>query len=115
MPEDATATAGNTLILTCVAFDTPELAWVRDGAVLMNDTRTLVSVEQLVVQEVMFVRATLEICSLEVADSGTYYCRASNDSGTANSSFQITVEPAGQRVCVSLCVCVCRCALCKTT
>ena len=98
-PANSTATVGNTLILVCVGYGVPapEMAWLRDGEVLVNGSRVTVFTEPVEEQGVNFTQTTLEICSLDQEqDAGTYYCRASNEYGTDQSAFEITVEPIGQ-------------------
>ena len=78
------------------------MTWLKDGAVLTNDSRTTndsqvtIFTELVREQGVVFVQSTLEICGLDAEDSGTYYCTATNQLGMETSAFEITVEPAGK-------------------
>ena len=98
LTEDTVALAGNTLLLSCVAHGvpSPEVTWSKDGAPLMNDSRTNIYVTEIEQDGVTFVQSFLEICSLDAAnDTGTYNCTATNDNGTDTQSLEVYVDTQG--------------------
>ena len=98
VPEDSTALEGNTLIVTCVGYGVPapEMTWLKNGTEIVNGSGVSVFLEDVVVDDLLFVQTTLEICGLNATeDAGTYACRASNDNGTVEHYFQVNVEPTG--------------------
>ena len=101
LTEDTVALAGNTLLLSCVGYGlpSPELTWSKDGAPLMNGSRTNIYVTEIEVDGVPFVQSLLEICNLDaVNDTGTYNCTATNDNGTDTQSLEVYVDSQGQKV-----------------
>ena len=96
-PRNSTILEGNTVILTCVALGVPnpDVMWQKDGVDLTNSTRNNIYFDELEVGGVMFVQATLEICSVEVGDAGLYSCYASNEYGTDTQFFEVAVDPIG--------------------
>ena len=102
-PEDATVEAGSTVFITCVAYskDIPSITWIReyDQTILDNSTGSRVTVyEELVTIEEGFtyVQSILEVCSVEVGDSGSYTCTATNGLRNDSTSFNLTVLPQGK-------------------
>ena len=93
--QTSTVLEGNTVLLTCVALGmpNPDVVWQKDGVDLMNSTRNNIYFNQFEVGGVVFVQATLEICSVELGDAGLYSCYASNEYGADTQSFEITVDP----------------------
>ena len=44
---------------------------------------------------ILFIQSTLEICSTEQTDEGTYSCIATNEEGSNTLSFKMSVEQRG--------------------
>ena len=95
-----TAQEGNTVLLTCAAYGSPQpdIAWFRGGENVTNSTRVKVYPSYLEEGGVLFSLSILEICGVAVEDAGAYSCRASNDNGTDVHDFAIAVTPRGQRL-----------------
>ncbi len=100
-PEDVTVEAGSTVFITCVAYseDVPSITWIQnDDQTIMDEftsTRVIVHEELLMERGLTFVQSILEVCSVEVSDSGNYSCVASNGFRNASASFDLTVLPVG--------------------
>ncbi len=100
-PEDITTEAGSTVFITCVAYseNTPSITWIQNDnqTILDNSTSTRVTVYEELVTEggLTFVQSILEVCSVEVADSGSYSCVASNGVRNDSTSFELTILPVG--------------------
>ena len=88
-PEPVThVVAGTTTVLTCLAHGDPlpSFTWTRAGSDLSNDSRITVLEEQVTEGTYVFVKSTLQICSVILSDSDWYSCTATgvltNDSKT---------------------------------
>ena len=98
---DAVVDEGNTTYLLCVGYGDPEtsVSWERDGQLLANNSRVTIY-DMLVIEGGSdFTQSVLEICSAELADTGTYTCAASNGVGSGNSSFRLTVRETQGLLC----------------
>ena len=85
-------TEGDTVTLACTAsgMPYPDFQWYKDGELLMNQTLTSIYNEQFENNGGLFTTSILELCSVEVDDSGTYSCQAVNSAG--NDSFEFDVR-----------------------
>lgn len=85
--------ACQTFFATCVAVGTglDSITFTRDGVTLFADNRTNITVE--VVEDITskMVTATLELCTVTLADAGVYGCNASTAGGSDEATFNITV------------------------
>ena len=89
-PEDTEVIAGDTVLLTCVSYQSP-ITWSQEGVELVNDSmRITVYQEQFMENGLLFYQSILQICSTESSDSGTYSCIA--DGENSSISFQLTVQ-----------------------
>ncbi len=100
-PEDVTVESGSTVFVTCVAYseDILSITWIQNDnqTILDNSTSTRVTVYEELVTEggLTFVQSILEVCSVEVADSGNYSCVASSGVRNDSTSFELTILPVG--------------------
>ena len=94
--------AGTTVTYVCVGFggdDPPNISWQFNNTLLGNDTSALVTVyeSQVVENSLTFTQSILELCSVDVDDSGEYSCIASNSGGSNSSSFILDVKPRSKK------------------
>ena len=89
---------GSTIIATCVGYGVPNpsVAWIHDGNQLVNDSQVTIYEELLNEGDVIFVKSVIEICGVEVADSGDYSCMVANDNGTDTVTFNLNVLTNGK-------------------
>ena len=85
---------GDTAFLVCVGYGQPnvEISWTLNGEVVMNGS--LVSIYEEVVSQGgrLFKQSFLELCSLEVANSGVYTCTVANGRTMVNATTQLSVS-----------------------
>ena len=95
--EDTTSVEGAMLILTCVGYGVPSpgMMWQKDGVELSSNSRVNIYSTEVEVGGISFVQASLEICSTEQTDKGTYSCTATNVEGSNTLSFRTSVERRG--------------------
>ena len=84
---------GDTALLVCVGYGQPnvEISWSLNGEVVTNGS--LVSIYEEVMSQGgrLFKQLFLELCSLELSDSGIYTCTVSNGQTVANATTQLSV------------------------
>ena len=86
-PANFTATAGQTLRLTCVAYGypVPNITWTTSSQDL--DLSEKVSYEAVTVNETEYMVAVLQLCDITSDNAAEYTCTASNGvSGTGIAS-----------------------------
>ena len=90
-----TLVVGETTLLACVRYGygqtTLPAVWSHNGQVVVNSTRVYVFEETRTVSGLEFAVSYLQLCSAEMADSGTYTCSVENSVSLIISS---TVEVA---------------------
>ena len=88
---------GNMLILTCVGYGvpSPDMMWLKGSVELSNNSRVSIYSTEVEVGGISFVQSSLEICSTEQTDEGTYSCTATNVEGSNTLSFRTSVEQRG--------------------
>ena len=98
-PSDVYVDEGDTVLLTCVAHGPPEtvITWFVPGpdTYIGNGTyNDIISVYRStsVQNDVLFVTSILEICGIELENSGEYTCLAASESGYDSVQFNVTVE-----------------------
>ena len=93
-PPDTTATAGATVIFTCVAVGVPleEIVWLKDGYPVADLGPNRVNFTQRRNASVQALQSILQICSLQPSDTGMYTCRTGT--GLASANFTLTVITA---------------------
>ena len=91
---DTSLLEGETALLACVGYseDDVEVTWTRNGATVVNSSLISTYQEETVQGGRVFKQSFLQLCSVEVADSGAYTCVISNGQTSANSSVQLTVS-----------------------
>ena len=84
---------GDTAFLVCVGYGQPtvEISWTLNGEVVMNDSLVTIYEEEVSQGGRLFKQLFLELCSLELSDSGIYTCTVSNGQTVANSTTQLSV------------------------
>ena len=91
---DVSLTAGDTALLTCVGYGQPDvqITWSRNGEGVMNNS--LVTINEIDVTRGgrLYKQSFLDICSLEVSDSGNYTCTVSNGESATNATTQLLVS-----------------------
>ena len=85
------------LILTCVGYGvpSPDMMWLKGNVELSNNSRVSIYSTEVEVGDILFVQSTLEICSVEQSDKGTYSCTAANEEGSNTLSFRTSVKQRG--------------------
>ena len=84
---------GDTAFLVCVGYGQPtvEISWTLNGEVVTNDSLVTIYEEEVSQGGRMFKQLFLELCSLELSDSGIYTCTVSNNKTVANATTQLSV------------------------
>ena len=93
-PEPVTRVyAGTTTVLTCLAHGDPlpSFTWTRAGSDLSNDSRITVLEEHVTVGTNVFVKSTIQICSVTLSHSDWYSCIATGELTNDSKTFDITV------------------------
>ncbi len=89
---------GATVSITCVACgEFPvNINWLRESGHLILDnstnSRVTVSELQMIHEGRHFVQSSLEIYRVEKEDESEYVCVATNEFGSDNATFRVTVE-----------------------
>ncbi len=94
-PDVGEVFVGSTILLSCVATGSFPLSinWRKEDVTLSNDSiRITIYATELEVDGISFVSSVLEICSLELLDSGPYSCLASTPGSSDRANFTITVS-----------------------
>ena len=81
------ANHSGSLVLTCVAFGVPapSVQWERFGAEIPES-----AIVSWISDDVEFISSTLELCDLQISDSGLYSCIANNSVGEIQHNFTVT-------------------------
>ena len=90
--EDATLFEGETTLLTCVGFGQPMVAisWIHNNNRTVQNTSLITVFEEVFYQAGrLFTHSFLQICSDNVADTGSYTCSVSNGLTAVNASIQL--------------------------
>ena len=84
---------GDTAFLVCVGYGQPnvEISWTLNGEVVTNDSLVTIYEEEVSQGGRLFKQSFLELCSLELSDSGIYTCTVSNNQSVANATTQLSV------------------------
>ncbi len=84
---------GETALLACVGYGLPtaEVTWMRNGQTIMNSSLVSVIEEDVVQEGKVFRQSVLQLCSVEVSDSGSYLCVVSNGLSDANFTVNLLV------------------------
>ena len=101
--------AGEAAILVCVGFGEPDvnITWSRDDQVISNSSLVSIYEEDLTRGDRLFKQSFLQLCSLQMSDSGTYTCTVSNGKASITSTTELSVgECVNWRILIVI-VCVC--------
>ena len=91
--DHSSVTVGEIALLTCVGSALPsvEITWMHDGQAVVNSSLNYISEEDMIQGDRLFKQLSLQICSVKLADAGSYTCVVSNGETSAISSTQLTV------------------------
>ena len=98
VPESQSVDYGSTVLMTCVAYGTPEptISFFKDG-VSVDDTSEFVFIYTTFVSEgdLNFTQSILEVCSIGLDNVGEYSCTAANNvsSDSRTWSLSLTSQP----------------------
>ena len=83
----------NTVVFTCVSYGVPfsDITWSRDGVVLENGTNINVYDAVVNASGIPFVKSVLELCSVDIGETGIYTCTANNGIQSDNITAQLAV------------------------
>ena len=90
---DTSVDAGESAVLICVGYGQPnvDITWSRDGQVISNSYLVSVYEEDLAQGGRVFKQSFLQLCSLQMSDSGVYTCSVSNGLSSVNSTVELSV------------------------
>ncbi len=86
------------MFLTCVGYGAESDTWItwrKDDTELTGDARLNINSSVVTEGGLSFVMSILEICSVEVNDTGVYSCMADNGVGSEISYFSLIVTAVG--------------------
>ena len=68
-----------------------DIVWTKDGQVISNMSLVSVYEEDLAQGGRVFKQSFLQLCSLQIENSGSYVCSVSNGLSSVNSSVELSV------------------------
>lgn len=92
---DTFLTERETALLACVGYGVPyvEISWVSSsGHPIMNSSLVSVSEEDVLYGGQLFRQSFLQICSVDVTDSGMFTCIVRNGITSVNASLELGVS-----------------------
>lgn len=106
VPSSSAVDEGTTFLAACVGNGNPlpDISWSKGDDVLTNGSlsgRATVIQETIMENGLLFVQSVLELCSLEVADFGTYTCTVANSLSSDSATFVVNVDEFFGKICVS--------------
>lgn len=69
----------------------PSVTWFKGGVVIENGGRFVIDEVSVVTQNERNISSTLTVLRLELSDTDTYYCTASND-GASDGDFSVVSD-----------------------
>ena len=80
-------------MLICVGYGLPnvDITWSRDGQIISNSSLVSIYEEDLAQGGRVFRQSFLQLCSLQMADSGNYTCAVSNGISSLTSTVDLSV------------------------
>ena len=98
-PGDTIAMVGDSLVPSCTAagIPAPQIEWSKDGLTLPTQLFNITE-EQFSNSSNYFTVSVLNLCDLQLSDSGEYSCTASNTitEGTATDTRSFMLEAQGE-------------------
>ena len=90
---DTSLNVGETAVLICVGYGQPSvgITWTKYGQIISNSSLVSVYEEDLAQGGRVFKQSFLQLCSLQMENSGSYVCSVSNGLSTVNSSLELSV------------------------
>lgn len=87
---DTSLEEGETALLACVGTGT-EISWSINGQTVVNTSRVTIYEEEVVQGSRTFKQSFLQLCTLEISDTGIYTCEVTNGQITANATVTLDV------------------------
>ena len=80
-------------MLICVGYGQPnvDITWSRDGQVISNSSLVSIYEKDLVQGGRLFRQSFLQLCSVQMADSGVHTCVVSNRMSSVTSTVELSV------------------------
>ena len=90
---DTSVNLGETAVLICVGYGQPsvDITWTKDRQIISNSSLVSVYEEDLAQGGRVFKQSFLQLCSLQMENSGTYVCSVSSRLSSVNSSLDLSV------------------------
>ena len=92
----ASLVVGDTALLTCVGYGQPDvqITWSRNNGNnnIVNGSLISIYEEEVTQGGRLFTQSFLELCSVEIFDTGNYTCSVSNGQAAAIGSTQIFIS-----------------------
>lgn len=85
---------GGTALLVCVGYgglNYTEIFWTRNGVALTNTSLTSIHHEEVIQGRRTFILSVLQMCSVGLADAGSYTCVISNGEISATALLKLAV------------------------
>ena len=88
---DTFVAEGETALFVCVGTGDPGLSvtWTRNGAPVINSSTVLTYSEDMVIRATPLTHAVLQICSVNIIDSGAYTCVVTAGQVTSTETVQL--------------------------
>ena len=104
-----------TVMSLCSAYggdEPPTISWRFGDELLTNDSLDLVKIfeTQSIHNGLVFTESILELCAVDLNDTGVYSCTATNSQGSDRYNFTLDVVPAGELLITTIII---MCALSK--
>ena len=90
------------MISLCSAYggdEPPSIIWKFGDKLLTNDSLDLVKIfeiQSIQNTSLVFTKSILELCAVNLNDTGVYSCTASNSRGSDSYNFTLDVVPTGE-------------------
>ena len=93
----AQVNAGSSMTLACVAYGDPipTISWNKGSSRLTNSSEVTIYQEVLNISGLIFAKSILEICALDVDDTGQYSCFAESSTSNDTANFELSVTNQG--------------------
>lgn len=91
--DDATASEGDAVVLTCLAWGFPDVAitWMLNGQTIENSSFITIFEDYSVQGRGVLRQTTLQVCAITIEDTGEYTCIANSGLVSTDASTQLTL------------------------
>ena len=98
LSNDTSLVNGDAALLVCVGYgeSSVEVTWARNGRTIINTSLISIYQEETVIGNRVFTQSFAQLCSVGLADAGSYTCVVSSGEVSVSSSVEVTV--AGKKV-----------------